>query len=128
MKKWKLLLLFLTFFWLGGCSTYSSNMMVGHDVAYTSLGDQRAASTKVSVYEFRPEGSQDLGLVEVGRCHRNFTETPPDETLVLLDLKIAAYARGADALAGVKIDRVSALTKNCWYMLVGSARALKLSR
>lgn len=109
-----------------GCSTYSSNMKVGRDVSYVSLGEQRAASTGVQVLDQPPQGAKGLGLIEAGRCHRMFTETPPDDELVLLDLKVGAYARGADAIASVVIERVSALTKNCWYMLVGTAQAYQL--
>lgn len=111
---------------LGGCSTYSSNMMVGRDVSYTSLTGQREAANSVLVYESMPQNSADLGLIEAGRCHRMFTETPPDEALVLLDLKVAAYARGGNGITNVNVERVSALTKNCWYMLVGQARAFKV--
>jgi hypothetical protein len=110
-----------------GCASYSSNVRVGHDVSYVSLADQRAASKSVHVYDSQPEGSRDLGLIEAGRCHRMFTETPPNQELVLLDLKVSAYARGGDGLTEVSIEQVSALTKNCWYMLVGRARALKVS-
>lgn len=111
-----------------GCATYSSNMRVGNDMSYASLGDQRAASQTIQVLESAPAGSTDLGEVDAGRCHRSFVETAPAEQAVLLDLKIAAYALGADVIMGVKIEKQSALTKNCWYMLDGKARALRLAK
>lgn len=111
---------------LSGCATYSSNMRVGNDMSYASLGDQRAASQTIQVLDAIPAGAEVLGELDAGRCHRSFVETSPAEQGVLLDLKIAAYAMGADAIADVKIEKQSALTKNCWYMLDGKAKALRL--
>lgn len=112
---------------LTSCATYSANMRVGNDMSYASLGDQRAASQTIQVLDAVPPGASDLGEVDAGRCHRSFVETAPAEQAVLLDLKIAAYALGADAITGVVIEKQSALTKNCWYALDGKARALRLS-
>jgi hypothetical protein len=112
---------------VSGCATYSSNMRVGNDMSYASLGDQRAASQTIKVLDVAPAGAEVLGELDAGRCHRSFVETAPAEQGVLLDLKIAAYALGADAITDVKIEKQSALTKNCWYMLDGKAKALRLS-
>ena len=111
---------------LSGCSTYSSNMRVGNDMTYASLGDQRAASQSVQVLDEPPAGATVIGPVDAGRCHRSFVETSPSEQQVLLDLKIAAYALGADAISNVVIDKQSAITKNCWYMLDAKAKALRI--
>lgn len=111
-----------------GCATYSSNMRVGNDMSYTSLDDQRTASQTIQMLEAAPAGSTDMGEVDAGRRHRSFVETPPAELAVLLDLNLAAYALGADAITDVKIEKQSALTKNCWYMLDGKARALRLAK
>ena len=112
---------------LTGCATYSSNMRVGNDMSYASLGDQRAASLTIQVLDAIPTGAQVIGEIDAGRCHRSFVETSPAEQAVLLDLKIAAYTLGADAIADVNIEKQSALTKNCWYMLDGKAKALRLN-
>src|SRR4051812_7849689 len=104
----------LAAFALSGCSTYSSNMRVGNDMSYASLGDQRMASQTIQVLDTIPKGAVDLGQVDAGRCHRSFVESSPAEQAVLLDLKIAAYVLGADAIANVTIEKQSALTKNCW--------------
>lgn len=117
----------IAFIGLSGCSTYSSNMRVGNDMSYASLGDQRAASQTIQVLTAAPTGAEVLGEVDAGRCHRSFVETSPAEQAVLLDLKIAAYAMGADAITDVAIEKQSALTKNCWYMLDGKAKALRLA-
>ena len=117
----------IAFIGLSGCSTYSSNMRVGNDMSYASLGDQRAASQTIEVLTAAPAGAEVLGEVDAGRCHRSFVETAPAEQAVLLDLKIAAYVMGADAITDVAIEKQSALTKNCWYMLDGKAKALRLA-
>lgn len=120
-------LLAFAFVGLVGCSTYSSNMQVGNDQAYTSLADQRAAAVGVRVVEEVPPGATSLGEISAGRCHRSWVEEAPSEESLLLDLKIAAYARGADAITGVRTEKTSALNKNCWYMLDGRATALRIA-
>jgi uncharacterized protein YbjQ (UPF0145 family) len=110
-----------------GCSTYSSNMRVGNDMSYASLSDQREASRTIQVLDSLPSGARVVGSVDAGRCHRSFVETSPADEQVLLDLKIAAYALGADAITDVQIKKESALTKNCWYMLDGRATAVRTS-
>lgn len=112
---------------LSGCSTYSSNIRVGNDMSYASLGDQRVASQTIQILETVPAGAEVVGEVDAGRCHRSFVETAPAEQSLLLDLKIAAYAMGADAITEVSVEKQSALTKNCWYMLDGKAKALRLA-
>jgi len=118
----------LATFALTGCSTYSSNVRVGNDMSYASLGDQRAASQTIQVLESAPTDAIDPGEVEAGRCHRSFVESSPAEQAVILDLKIAAYVLGADAISNLSVEKQSALTKNCWYMLGGKARALRLPK
>ena len=103
-------------------------MRVGNDMSYASLSDQREASRTITVYQTPPEGYKVIGTIDAGRCHRSFVETSPAEQTVLLDLKLAAYALGADAISNVIIEKQSALTKNCWYMLDGKATALKLKK
>lgn len=68
-----------------------------------------------------PDGAVVLGKVDAGRCHKSFVETSPDENLVKIDLKVAAYAKGADGITDIKITKESGLTKNCWYILDGEA-------
>jgi hypothetical protein len=116
----------ITLIGLSGCATYSSNMRVGYDMSYVSLSDQRAAARTIQVLDVPPSGAQVLGDVDAGRCHRSFVETSPAEQVLVLDLKIAAYVLGADAIANVSIEKQSGLTKNCWYILDGKARAIRL--
>lgn len=112
-----------TTFLLVGCATNSSNMRVGTDVSYLSLKDQREVIPTVKEYATIPSGSNDLGKVDAARCHRNGFQNEPTENEVKIDLKAAAYARGADGIADVKIDKVSGLMQNCWYILNGEATA-----
>ena len=95
-------------------------------MSYASLLDQREAARGIQVFDVMPEGATVLGKVDAGRCHESFLENAPEETLVILDLKIAAYALGADGIANVKVDKESALSVACWYMLDGEAVAVSL--
>lgn len=106
-----------------GCSTHSSNLQVGNEQSYTSLRDQREAVRTVKVYEELPVGAEFLTEVSAGRCHRSFVEEAPDESAILTDLKIAAYAQGADGITDVKVSKASGLNRNCWYVLGGTAKA-----
>lgn len=111
---------------LAGCSSYSSNMQVGNDQSYTSLKDQRDAMKSVQVYQVAPSGAKDLGEVSAARCYRSFVEDSPTEETLITDLKIAAYARGADGITQPVIEKKSALNKNCWYVLDGKARSFSI--
>jgi len=114
-------------FTLSGCGTYSSNFRVGNEMSAVSLEDQRRASTTVVVVDEIPRGAALLGEVDAGRCHQSIVEVAPSKASLLLDLKIAAYALGADAIADVDIEYETAFSKDCWYMLDGSAKAYKLA-
>lgn len=109
---------------ISGCSTYSSNMRVGNEVSYASISDQREAVRTVKVYDSMPKGGEVIGPIDAGRCHRSFVEESPSKSVVMTDLKIAAYAMGADGITDVSIEKTSALTKNCWYMLDASGTAI----
>jgi len=119
-----LLLVFL----VSGCATYSSNLQVGNDQSYTSLKDQREALRAVQEYQTLPERAVVLGKVDAGRCHRSFVETAPKQSLVIIDLKVAAYAKGADGITDIKVTKESGLTKNCWYILDGEATMFMLPK
>ena len=122
------LIISILIFALSGCSTYSSNLQVGKNQEYVSLKDQREAIRTVIEYDSVPEGATILGKIDAGRCHRSFVENSPDESLVIIDLKVAAYAKGADGITNIKIDKKSGLAKNCWYILDGEATMFKLSK
>lgn len=107
---------------VAGCGTTSSNYSVGTQQSYVSLADQRAAS-QLHVASDLPAGARRLGVIDAARCHRDFTQTAPREEDLVADLKTAAYARGADGIAEVRITKATGLAQNCWYMLNGQAVA-----
>jgi hypothetical protein len=111
---------------LGGCAPYSSNLQVGNDQSYVSLKDQREALRVVQEYQSVPDGGVILGKVDAGRCHRSFVETEPNEKLVIMDLRVAAYAKGADGITDIKVAKESGLARNCWYILDGEATMFML--
>lgn len=116
----------LLFGFLSGCGSHSSNLQVGNEQSYTSLKDQREAVRTIKVYKALPSGAEIMNVVSAGRCHRSFVEEAPDEASVLIDLKIAAYAQGADGITDVSISKESGLNRNCWYVLGGTAKAFVL--
>jgi hypothetical protein len=111
---------------LSGCGSHSSNLQVGNEQSYTSLKDQREAVRTIKEYKVMPTGAQVLSEVSAGRCHRSFVEEAPSESAVLIDLKIAAFAQGADGITDVTISKESGLNRNCWYVLGGTAKAFTL--
>ncbi|XYJ11814.1 hypothetical protein ACSUZJ_07435 [Telluria sp. B2] len=106
---------------LAGCAPHSSNLKIGNDQSYVSLADQRDAIQKVIEYPSIPPGAKVLGEIDAGRCHRVAGTTEPSEAVVLIDLKITAYARGADGIADISFDKQSGLTSNCWSVITGRA-------
>lgn len=109
-----------------GCATYSANMQIGSQASLTSLSDQRDAQKTVKVTEKIPAGAKSLGKVDASRCHRDTRESAPTVEMVTTDIKVAAYARGADGIAGLKVEKHSGLTNNCWYILDATAEAFAL--
>lgn len=111
-----------------GCANNSANMRVGTDMSYLSLKDQREATQAIQVFDAPPAGAVTLGTVDAARCHRNTLQAPPTDTELLIDLKIAAYARGADGIAGVNISKSSGLMQNCWSIVNGTAQAFQMRK
>lgn len=113
---------------LTGCGSHSSNLQVGNEQSYASLKDQREAVRTVKQYDTLPAGAEVLTEVSAGRCHRSFVEDAPQESTVLIDLKVAAFAQGADGITDVTITKESGLNRNCWYVLTGKAQAFALRK
>jgi hypothetical protein len=111
---------------LAGCATHSANLRVGNAASMVSLSDQREAIRAVREYAVIPAGAEVIGPVDAGRCHRNWTETPPTRESVVSDLKVSAYIKGADGITDVKLEKESGLSDNCWYVLSGVATAFRL--
>ena len=107
-----------------GCATTSSNMRVGSDMSHIDIEGQRAAAKGVQVIQADATSDMQLiGTIDASRCHRMATETAPTDAQVLSDLKIAAYAKGADAIVTPIITKESGLSSNCWFILTGKADA-----
>ncbi len=105
---------------LSACST-SSNLHVGNEMSYSSLKDQRETNKSVRAYKALPKGAKVLEKVEASRCHRMANHSAPTNEAVIQDLKISAYAKGADGITNVKITKDGDLASNCWYVLNGTA-------
>lgn len=111
---------------LSGCATHSSNLRVGNESSLTSLSDQRDAMRAVKEFPTLPSGAETIGTVDVGRCHRSFVTSAPTRENVVADLQVAAYAKGADGITNIVIEKKSGLSDNCWYVLNGTAVAFRL--
>lgn len=108
---------------LAGCATTSSNMRIGNDQSYVSLKDQREAVLHVKEYPEVPAGAKIIGKVDAARCHRYANQSKPSNTEVLIDLKVAAFAKGADGISNISYENVSGLSQNCWEIWNSEATA-----
>jgi hypothetical protein len=97
-------------------------------MSYASLRDQREAALAVKEYQGVPANAASIGSVDASRCHRNTLQAQPSEAEIKADLKVAAYARGADGIADVKITQGSGLLQNCWLIINGSATAFSIQK
>jgi len=111
---------------LTGCAAHSSNLRVGNASSLTSLADQRDAMRAVREYATIPDGAETIGTIDAGRCHRSFAQSAPTRENVVDDLKVVAYAKGADGIASVAVEKKSGLSDSCWYVLNGTAVAFRL--
>jgi hypothetical protein len=110
---------------LVGCATQSGNMRQGTEQSVISLKDQREAVLTVKEYPALPAGVTVIGKIDASRCHRNTLEAEPSQEALLADVKVAAYARGADGIAQVEYIKESGLLKNCWYIITARATAFR---
>lgn len=126
-EKMKNILFLIFIIFITGCaSTNSANMRVGTDQSYTSLKDQREAVLAIKEYSSIPDGATNIITVDASRCHRNSSQIAPSEQDILIDLKIAAYAKGSDGIANIKYSKTSALLQNCWSIITGNATAFTI--
>lgn len=109
-----------------GCSSQSANIRTGNNLPDINAATLREAIRTVKVYPAIPAGAIDAGTLTASRCHRNFLDDAPTNEAVLIDLKVSAYAQGADGLAQVSFTKESGLSSNCWQILKGTAIAFTL--
>lgn len=103
---------------LAGCAT-SQNVRTSVEGAASP-----EAQRYVLVADETPPGAKPLGQVTAARCYRNSFDPAPTEQQVTGDLQAEAYARGANGIAQVKIEKAGlTFASNCWQLLKGSAIA-----
>lgn len=105
-----------------GMEGMPSNMLDG---AAGSATEQRAALSAVAVLSSPPPNMSPLGEVSARRCHRNATDPEPTAAAITMDLQIAAYATGADAIVVGNSKKLNGLMANCWYVLEATAKTFK---
>lgn len=91
-----------------------------------SMTERREALRSVTVVSAPPAGAVSLGGVGTRRCHRYFTEEEPNEAAITADLKMAAFAQGADAIRITDMEKVNGLAADCWYVLEAKAEMYRL--
>jgi hypothetical protein len=108
-----------------GCaSTRVTNVTEGRGLPVGANPEiARNATLRVQVTEKVPAGAEVIGPIEAGRGHRDVRNDKPTEADVINDLKLAAYARGADGIAEVKFQTNTGLSDNFWWVLQGRAVA-----
>jgi len=104
---------------LNGCATssggYSGSGLIGNNRNTNyNLSDVRLANKTIQYSEVIPDNATSMGEFTVRRCHRNINDPQPSESTLRNDLKLAAFAQGADGFSGFEI-KTSGLTlaNNC---------------
>lgn len=109
-------------FSLSACVGNGYEGQTGAIISSDQIIARREANRTISVHEIKPAGHRSIGEVSVRRCHRNFVEEAPTIEAITNDLKIAAYAQGADAISNIQTQKLNGLLANCWYVLEGTAQ------
>ncbi len=112
---------------ISGCSAQSGNILIGTSSYGFSLAEQREALRIIEKNNVLPVGATIIGPVDASRCHRNTLDAEPTNELIINDLKMFAYANGADGITDIQIKKESGLLSNCWYVLTGKAVMYKYS-
>lgn len=121
----KLALYVIFAFMVVGCTNYSGNMRIGTASYGYSIAEQRDAMSRIQVSNELPSGAYAIGNIDASRCHMDTMAAEPTEELIMNDLIMFAYARGADGIYNVNIRTNSAILNNCWYILTGTASLYK---
>ncbi len=121
IKVLKSTVLFTTILVAPGCVTPGYEGQVGTFVAGDQVLARREANRSVEVYQTAPTGLRSLGEIFARRCHRSFVEEEPSEAAITDDLKLAAFAKGGDAISDIATERKNGLLANCWYVVEATA-------
>jgi hypothetical protein len=108
-----------------GCAgTRVTNVTEGRDLpSGTDARTSREAIRTISVTETTPSNALITGSVEAGRGHRDWRNDEPTLEDLINDLKISAYAKGADGISEVQTQKKSGISDNYWWVLQGRAVA-----
>lgn len=103
---------------LAGCAT-SRNVRTSAEATASP-----EAQRYVVVATKTPAGAKEIGQITAARCHRNTFDPVPTEQQVIEDLQGEAYAKGANGISQVKVEKTGmTFASNCWQLLKGSATA-----
>ena len=127
MKTLKTIIVFLLVCTLFGCGDFTRNYLVGDELPPGDIQSQRIAMKTIKVFDDLPDNAQSVKEIYAARCHREEFEKEPKEEMLIGDFKIQAYAKGADGISNITVEKNSALMENCWYMLEGKAKMFMLS-
>jgi len=105
---------------MAGCAP----KQMGGSVSATDVLLVGKANDTVREYYTAPAGSRVIGKVESTRCKRWSDAPVPTRQEIILDLKLAAYRKGASGITDVKIKEGSGLLSNCWNLAEGQATAI----
>lgn len=109
-----------------GCGTTSSNITVGTGNFTVDPVRQRTALLAVKETPTIPEGGVEVARVDASRCHQSRSQVAPTQADVIADLKIAAYAKGANGIAAVTLTKGYNAGLDCLSVLTGAAVAYTL--
>ena len=125
--KFPQLILLLSIVILSGCANPNLVGQRGNKTnsAY-SLQDQRTARSQIRIERTTPSNATSIGDFSVERCHQYAQDEAPTDAIMLDELVLAAYGQGADGLSNPRFERESAIFKNCWYLVRGTATFFKL--
>ena len=108
MKILKTIIVFLLVCTLFGCGDFTRNYLVGDELPPGDIQSQRIAMKTIKVFDDLPDNAQSVKEIYAARCHREEFEKEPKEEMLIGDFKIQAYAKGADGISNITIEKNSA--------------------
>ena len=93
-----------------------------------SLKDLREANKVIKYSDILPSNAEVIGKFTVRRCHRYANDPVPSDQTLINDLKLAAYAEGADGIAGFELKKSTGLLYNCWQVRDATSTFYKIKK
>lgn len=109
---------------LSGCANPNLVVVQGEKLnASYSLQDRRAAKSHITVPANLPIGVEIVGTgpFTVERCPKSAQHAAPSESVLLDDLVLLAYTKGADGLTDIKYEEKSGIIQKCGHVAKASA-------